>query len=265
MKKCPDCNSISIVEDEQTHELICLNCGLVLEDNILDRNPYLTKSKRKSAKLPIFSKAESFGKEGKFVKNSWLMTTREKNIKDGFNHIEDKCVSVGIPSFVSDEAKKLFKITVELNFTIGRNIENFVYASIYAACIINNIPKLITEIIGFENENKKNILRAYILMKRKFNLRNLKISANDLVLRYATKLKLNNKTIMKTVEIIERVEDLGLMSGKKIETILASCLYLASKLSNDYRTQRQITNATGVIEFTIRRRSKEIERALVGS
>jgi len=33
-------------------------------------------------------------------------------------------------------------------------------------------------------------------------------------------------------------------------------------MNNDYRAQREIANTTGVIEVTIRKRSKEIEKEL---
>ncbi|MBR9675432.1 hypothetical protein GOV05_00295 [Candidatus Woesearchaeota archaeon] len=44
--------------------------------------------------------------------------------------------------------------------------------------------------------------------------------------------------------------------------MVASALYLASKLNKDDRTQRDIANTTGVIEVTIRKRSKEIAKAI---
>lgn len=41
-------------------------------------------------------------------------------------------------------------------------------------------------------------------------------------------------------------------------TIVATAIYLATKINNDSFTQREITNATGVIEVTIRKKSKEM-------
>ena len=35
--KCPDCGSRSLTRDEGRGELICDDCGLVVEDNVIDQ------------------------------------------------------------------------------------------------------------------------------------------------------------------------------------------------------------------------------------
>jgi len=55
-----------------------------------------------------------------------------------------------------------------------------------------------------------------------------------------------------------RIQEQDLMSGKQPMTILAVAIYLATKKIGQRITQRMITNATGVLEVTIRNRSKDI-------
>ena len=39
MAKCPDCGSVKLQHDEERAEVICKDCGSVLEDNMVDFGP----------------------------------------------------------------------------------------------------------------------------------------------------------------------------------------------------------------------------------
>jgi transcription initiation factor TFIIIB Brf1 subunit/transcription initiation factor TFIIB len=49
---------------------------------------------------------------------------------------------------------------------------------------------------------------------------------------------------------------------RKPETTAAAAIYLAGKMMDDKKTQREVANATRVLEVTIRKRSREIEKAV---
>ncbi|MBI2449276.1 transcription initiation factor IIB 3, partial [Candidatus Pacearchaeota archaeon] len=36
IKRCPECNSINLVYDEQRGEIICHDCGLLVEEKMID-------------------------------------------------------------------------------------------------------------------------------------------------------------------------------------------------------------------------------------
>ena len=50
--------------------------------------------------------------------------------------------------------------------------------------------------------------------------------------------------------------------GKNPRTIVAAVIYIAAKLCKEKVAQRNIANEIGVMEVTIRKRYKEIEREL---
>ena len=42
IKRCPECNSISLTYDDQKGEIICQDCGLVIEEKMVDTGQEFT-------------------------------------------------------------------------------------------------------------------------------------------------------------------------------------------------------------------------------
>ncbi|MFH1455392.1 MAG: hypothetical protein ABIF40_00395 [archaeon] len=52
------------------------------------------------------------------------------------------------------------------------------------------------------------------------------------------------------------------ISGWQARTVASCVIYLATKLNNDFRPQREVSNATHVIEATLRRRCRELSEVV---
>ena len=66
------------------------------------------------------------------------------------------------------------------------------------------------------------------------------------------------ETQTKAIEILEQAESSQLTSGRGPTGLAAAALYVASLITGEKRTQREIANVVGVTEVTIRNRYKEI-------
>jgi transcription initiation factor TFIIB len=108
----------------------------------------------------------------------------------------------------------------------------------------------------------KRMLRAYRMIVQQFNLDVQPSSPIDLIPRFGTRLGLDQPTITLATEIIMKLEGTQVVSGKHPSTIVASALYLASRLRGRKVTQREVSNAVGVLEVTIRKRYKEMKEYL---
>lgn len=190
------------------------------------------------------------------------MALSKKKNKAGLTKIGLIASRLRLPKYAIQEAKMIFKLAVERDLTIGRDTNAITYACIYASCKIGNIPKTPLEVVAFTGTNKIKMLRAYKMLKKKLNLKTTPIDPQDLVHRFASKLHLKAKTISIVIDILNEIKGKRILQGRYPETIVASALYLSTKLNNDYRTQREIANVAGVMEVTIRKRSKEIAKAL---
>ena len=84
----------------------------------------------------------------------------------------------------------------------------------------------------------------------------------DLIEEYALSLELEENTILRALELLNRAEEKHLIAGKKVEGSIAALLYISGILEDNRRTQKQISKIVSVPESTIRNRYVEIVREL---
>jgi transcription initiation factor TFIIB len=257
MEICPDCGSrnIGIIKE---YEVICKECGLILEDSPFEINTFSKENKTSSASIPILAEAGGSFIDGKYVKNAWLYTTKEKNIKRGNEQIERIGARLKLTEVLVKEARIIYKLAIEKSLTKGRDNLSFIYASVYASCNIHCFPKTPLEIVAFTEMSQRKMLWAYRKLVQSLNLNVNVCNPVDLVPRFASKLQISQKTTSLAIEIVMKMRERNLTAGKSPSTIVATALYLASKLNGEQITQRMVANAVGVIEVTIRKRSREM-------
>ncbi|MCF7866882.1 transcription initiation factor IIB family protein [Candidatus Woesearchaeota archaeon] len=255
---CPECGSINLHINLQASEIICNDCGLVIEENGIEQNPYVSESTKKNARLPQLATAGSKEIDGKIWKKSWLLSTKEKNMRYGMSRITALAGKLHLPEFVTQEAKVIFKQAMDKDLAIGRDIISFSYSSVYSACIIHNLPKTLLEVIVHSSVRKTRLMRAYKVLRKELSLMIPVVDPIDLIPRFASKLELSQSTVTKANELAMKISEEGLLSGKRPETIVATALYLASRMNEEPRTQRDVANAVGVIEVTIRNSAKKV-------
>lgn len=241
----------------QSDEMVCNCCGLVIEDSPLENRPITSR-----AEVPSISTAGTNNIDGRIYKSVWLLTTKEKNLKAGFSKIDLIASNLSLPEIAVKEAKVIFNKCMDMGLAVGRDFVSFAYASVYASCNICEIPKTPLEVIAFSEINKKKMLRAYRILKDELKLKVEPMDPADLVPRFASRLHLQEQTMSKALELLQNVKKTSICSGKNPQTIAAACIYLAAKMQGEQVTQRDIANSVGVIEVTIRKRSREIRKEL---
>lgn len=257
LELCPDCGSYDLTEIK-LGETSCKNCGLVIDSDGIETNPYLAESTKNRADLPYLVSAGTKAVDGKIYKNIWLLNTREKNLQQGLAEIRSLTEKLRTPDVVLKEARYLFKQAIMQGLAVGRDKTSLVYASVYTASMMHNYPKTALEMTAFTSMTKKKLLRTHKLLRKELNIQTHVIEPVDLLPRFASRLKLNQETITATYELLYLIKEQHLLSGKRPETIIAGAIYTASKQTGETITQRQIANKTGVIEVTIRKLSKEL-------
>ena len=258
MHNCPECGNKDLRLNDSSKELVCFSCGLVLEDQPLT-NPFLTFSEQNRASHPYLSEAGGKLVQGKIYKNHWGLSTRAKNIRDGMNKIQFISSSMNLPTFVITEIKTLFKECVNAGLTVGRGTQEVIYACSYLACLIHNLPKTSLEFVRLDDVNKKTLLRTVKKIRSGLNISTGVLNPVDIIPRFANNLGVKPTTTTFACTLAMDIKENGFLLGKKPETIAASAIYLAGVLENEDITQRNVSNQTGVLEVTIRKRSNEIK------
>lgn len=260
ISRCPECGMEQVTK--MNNEIICQSCGLVLDDSMFEESPYLEEGKEKHAKIPSLISAGGMKVDGNIVKNTWLYSTKEKNLRKAEDRIDSISDSLSIPKYVTKEAFRIFKLANEEELNVGRDNLSLIYASLYASCLINGLPKTPLELTMNSEISKTKMMRSYSVLKNKLKLNTGVVNPVDFIPRFGSKLGLKAGTITFAIKMVEKLKDKPLISGKNPQTVVASALYLASKINEDYKTQREVANVTGVLEVTIRKMSKKMSEEL---
>jgi transcription initiation factor TFIIB len=252
LNNCPECGSKNIKSLDFKGEIICQSCGLVIEDSDFEINPFIASNVQSRATLPFLLKAGTEAKNGRIFKNLWLYSTNQKNTIKGIEDIEIIAEKLNLPLIVVNEAKKLFKELMDKNYSWGRGLNHLSYSCVYLACSIFNLPKTASEISLYAKTNKKMIMKSARQIAKEFNIKIENIDPLDLVSRFGSNLDLSQTTLNIATEIIIKIKENNLLPSRRPESIVGVALYLASNKNGEKRTQRDITNNTGVNEVTLR-------------
>jgi transcription initiation factor TFIIB len=283
-KKCPECGSADLVFDENTGELICSNCGLVVEEQIIERGrewrEFEEGKKRGRAGAPLSLQKFDMGLSTSVGKNidlyrlatekkmkkffrlkKWqerVSTSIERNLRLALAELTRISSYLNLPNIIRDEAARLYNLVIQKGIIRGRNMESVVAACIYSACRTYGIPRTLDEIAEATNVTRKEIGRTYRFIVRKLEMKIRPSSPIDYVTRFGSLLKLSPKIQQDAIKILKRNEISELTSGRGPAGIAAAALYISALLHDERRTQREIADVAGVTEVTIRNRYKEL-------
>lgn len=292
IEKCPNCGSTHLIRNYERGELICQDCGLVIEDTFIDLGPdwrafdndqYMERARAGSpSSLMVFDKGlsteisprneDSYGKKIPIRNKSQLYRLRKwnsrirssegRNLSIALQELDRIAENISIPKDVRETAAMIYRKAMGMKIVRGRSIEALVSASIYAACRMHNIPRTLEEISRVTKATKKNIAKAYRIENRYLKFTFAPQSPLEYVEYFRDKLKLSNETKVKAIEIINKISQAGKISGKGPVGIAIASLYIAAVLNNERKAQREFADAAGITEVTLRNRYKEISEFL---
>jgi len=284
IKRCPECNSINLTYDEQKGEVICNNCGLVVEEKMVytghDEHGKFDKADKKGrggAPLSIqkFDKglttnvgeiSDIYKLEGKQTRKflrlkKWqerVSTSIERNLRLAMAELRKVASFLNLPNVVRDEASRIYNFVLQRGLVRGRSMESVIAACIYAACRSYNIPRTLDEISQASDVERKEIGRTYRFIIRRLNIKVTPSSPKDYISRFSSILHLSPKTQNEALKILKKAEVSELTSGRGPAGIAAAALYVAALLNDEKKTQREVADVAGITEVTIRNRYKEL-------
>jgi len=288
--RCPECNSTHLTRAYDRGELVCEDCGLVLDEHIIDQGPewrafdfeQMEKCARTGAPMTYtihdkglsteigWKNKDAYGKSiptrnraqlyrlRKWQRRTRISNATERNLASALGELDRIASALGLPRNVRETAATMYRKAVNKNMIRGRSIEDVVAATVYGACRQCGIPRTLEEIASFSRSRKKEIGRSYRFIARGLELKLFPTRPEEYISRFCNKLGLSSKVQAKVAEIVRGATDKELTSGRGPTGITAAAIYMATVICNENRTQKEIANVTGVTEVTIRNRYKEL-------
>ncbi|MBN1156870.1 transcription initiation factor IIB [Candidatus Woesearchaeota archaeon] len=285
IKKCPECGGINLFWNKEKGEVICRDCGLVVEDKMVDFDQEWREfdsdqeamRRRTGAPMTYTQYDQGLGTEvgrksdiytlgskdrNKFFRlRKWqyrISTAIERNLKLALAELKRVSSYLKLPKSVEEESARIYTLAVQKGLVRGRSMESVVAGALYAACRRHDVPRTLDELSEASGIEKKEIGRTYRFVTRELGITILPSNPADYIARFASALKLSAETQSRSIEILEKAQKSELTSGRGPTGIAAAALYVSALIHGEKRTQREVADVAGVTEVTIRNRYKEL-------
>jgi transcription initiation factor TFIIB len=284
-----------LVSDLQNGETVCTSCGLVLDEDLIDMGPEwraFTPQERSSRQrtglamsYTLFDKGLSTVFKGdrdangnrlkdetrikmdrlrRYDNRSKFDETWRRNLSIAMAELDRMNTALHLSHGIKEQSAVLYRKALKMDLIRGRSIDAFVAASLYAACRQAKIPRPLKEISKLSTREHGEIARTYRLLLREMNLKMPIDGPMKFIPSIAAKLKLRRDTEQYAIEILRKAKLKKGLSGKDPRGLAAAALYMACIQNEDKRIQKNVAEAAGTTEVTLRNRLRGLEKTLVG-
>ena len=292
--KCQRCGKGSMLTDNNTGEMFCSKCGFVVSDRTEREGPeWRSFSKdergdRARAGTPTTLAMHDMGlatiinpinkdASGKPLTASMKSTIErlrtwdsrsqvheplDRNFRQAFSELDRLKDKLALSDAVIQKTAYIYRKALDKSLVRGRSIPALVAASLYAACRDTQTPRTLTDVANGINIKRKDVARCYRLLLRELDLKMPVVDPTKCVARIASISSLNEKTKRKALEFLDEATRIEVSAGKDPMGLAAAALYLACVMLGENKTQKDIAQAAGVTEVTIRNRYKDLKEEL---
>jgi len=294
IRQCPECGSTRLMRDYECAEIVCMNCGFVVAAKLTDRGPEWRafddeqRAKRARVGAPltftihdkglstmidwhdrdIYGKRLSPGQKAQIYRlRKWQRRIRvsdatERNLAFALSEISKIANNLSLPKNILETASIIYRKAVKERLIRGRSIQGVTAAAIYVACRQCGLARTLEEIAQASNINKKEVGRSYRFLVKELDYFIPPLKPSQYITKFSNQLTMQGKVEEIAHKILSAAKDLKLTSGRGPTGIAAAASYIASVLTGERKTQREIAEIAQVTEVTIRNRYKELVERL---
>jgi len=294
VQQCPECGSTRVMRDHESAEIVCMNCGYVIAAKLADQGPewrafdHEQRSKRTRVGAPltftihdkglstmidwhdrdIYGRRLSPSQKAQVYRlRKWQRRIRvsdatERNLAFALSEISKIANSLNLPKNILETASVIYRKAVKEHLIRGRSIQGVTSAAIYMACRQCNLARTLDEIAEASTIDKKEVGRSYRFLVKELNFFVPPLKPSQYITKFSNQLSMQGKVEEIAHKTLMAAKSLKLTSGRGPTGIAAAASYIASVLTGERKTQREIAEIAQVTEVTIRNRYKELVERL---
>jgi transcription initiation factor TFIIB len=294
IRRCPECGSSRLMRDYECAEIVCMGCGIVVAAKLTDQGPEWRafddeqRAKRARAGAPatftihdkglstmidwhdrdVYGKRLAPGQKAQIYRlRKWQRRIRvsdatERNLAFALSEISKIANNLNLPKNILETASVIYRKAVKERLIRGRSIQGVTAAAIYVACRQCGLARTLDEISQASTVNKKEVGRSYRFLIKELNYFIPPLKPSQYITKFSNQLTMQGKVEEIAHKILATAKELKLTSGRGPTGIAAAASYIASVLTGERKTQREIAEIAQVTEVTIRNRYKELVERL---
>ena len=295
IQQCSECGSIRLMRDHENAEIVCMDCGFVVATKLADRGPEWRafdveqRAKRTRVGAPltytihdkglstmidwhdrdIYGKRLSPGQKAQIYRlRKWQRRIRvsdatERNLAFALSEISKIANTLSLPKNIVETASVIYRKAVKKRLIRGRSIQGVTSAAIYVACRQCGLARTLEEIAQASSIHKKEVGRSYRFLVKELDYFIPPLKPSQYIAKFSNQLTIQGKVEEIAHKILGAAKELKLTSGRGPTGIAAAASYIASVLTGERKTQREIAEIAQVTEVTIRNRYKELVERLL--
>jgi len=294
--KICDPSESNMITDVESGEIICNQCGIVVEKDLEDTTKIWHKAEDDKidtmngnpSSLTLYDQGLTtlIGNTNRDANgntiNSMMVTrlhkmryqdkrsqinTSARYLIRAFRQLDSLKDKMNLPHAVIEKTAYIYRKVQEAGLVRGRKVNTVLGASLYIACREFEIPRTLREISSINNEKYRETSRVYRQIVLHLGKQVPQVDLFRYLEKVGRKANLDEKNIRDALKLMKKVRDAGLSAGKEPMGIVGAVIYLSLPKSDEniqkrIITQAVIADAAGVSEVTIRNVYKEIEKKL---
>jgi len=291
VERCPECGTSLLIRDNERAEVVCTNCGFVVDTKLADRGPewraftpeqrtkrvrvgapytFTIHDKGLSTKIdwrdisgfPPGKKAQLY-RLRRWQRRSRVSSSIERNLAAALSEMYRIADALNLQKNILETASVIYRKAIKKHLIRGRPIQEMAVAAIYLACRRCGLTRTLEEMAQASDIKKKELGRHYRFLVKKLDYSVPPVKAEEYVARLCNELDLHGKMEEVTYKIIKMARKCRLTSGRGGKGVASAASYLASIVVGERRTQREVAEAMDVTEVTVRNRYKEMMKKLL--
>ena len=289
VSECPECDA-HVAYDEEHGETACTQCGLIVEEEEIDRGPewraYDARERAEKSRVGAPS-TKLLHDEGLSTNIGWqdrdgygrtlsssqrrrvqrlrkwnerfrTSDSKERNLKQALGEIDRMASALGLPEDIRETASVIYRRALDENLLPGRSIEGVGTAALYAAARQAGTPRSIDELEQVSRVDRRELTRTYRYVSRQLGLEIEPADPKQYLPRFTSELGLTENVQRRARLLLDAARKEGLHSGRSPVGLAAAAVYASSLLTNRKVTQEEVGEVASVSEVTIRNRYKEL-------
>jgi transcription initiation factor TFIIB len=289
------CNGGRLITESESGETLCSSCGLVLSDKGTEtRAEWRTFDSEKNDRIRTGSPASlafhdmglatvigrtDIDSSGRKLAASmqpaiqrlrtWdfriqASSSRDRSLMQAFQKLDRLKDKLGLSDPIIEKTAYIYRKAQERGLARGRSISSILAAAIYIACREMEATRTLRDIADGVDVKRKDVSRSYRLIVIQLDIKTPLMDPIKCIVKIANKAKVSEKSKRMAIETMKALVKKEISAGKLPMGLAATALYL-SCINNDEKniTQKDIADASGVTEVTIRNRIKDLKARLL--
>jgi transcription initiation factor TFIIB len=282
-KRCPECDGVVRTNSRET---VCEDCGLVLDDQRVDRGPEwraFDSEKRERTGAPLTERRHDRGlsteigrkRDGRgntlsgqkrrqlsrlrrqHSRAMW-QSTAERNLAHGLGEVRRIAGGMGLTDAIVEQACALFRRAQREDLLPGRSVEAMAAGAVYAICRTNGLPRTCGDVAALARVSNERVENAYSVLNRELSLPSVPVPPGAYVPGLASMVGLSDGTRRQAAHVTEQAQERGLTNGKHPAGVAAAALYLVAEARVERVRQTDLAAAADVSTATLRARWTEL-------